>query len=147
MIYPGAFNLTTGPLHWELLQRARFLFPGFTIFLNFCVTDFSLRRAVDNQIYVAMCSPARDMSAEYHAVCRLFYPSSTLLKNGCVPVGPFYGGRPYVRLCVLGRKKCILIQIKLRGTVISQTDEKEDIVYTFVGACDSFFILLGTYLS
>ncbi|KDN51742.1 hypothetical protein RSAG8_00290, partial [Rhizoctonia solani AG-8 WAC10335] len=46
MIYPGAFNLTTGPLHWELLQRAR---------------------AVDNQIYVAMCSPARDMSAGYHA--------------------------------------------------------------------------------
>lgn len=23
MIYPGAFNLTTGPLHWELLARAR----------------------------------------------------------------------------------------------------------------------------
>lgn len=23
LIYPGAFNLTTGPLHWELLQRAR----------------------------------------------------------------------------------------------------------------------------
>ncbi|CAE6460300.1 unnamed protein product [Rhizoctonia solani] len=46
MLYPGAFNLTTGPLHWELLQRAR---------------------AVDNQIYVAMCSPARDMSAGYHA--------------------------------------------------------------------------------
>ncbi|BGP16567.1 Omega-amidase nit3 [Rhodosporidiobolus nylandii] len=38
MIYPAAFNLTTGPLHWDLLQRAR---------------------AVDNQIYVAMCSPAR----------------------------------------------------------------------------------------
>ncbi|CAG7846502.1 Hydrolase C26A3.11 [Serendipita indica DSM 11827] len=46
MIYPGAFNLTTGPLHWELLQRAR---------------------AVDNQIYVSMCSPARDMTAGYHA--------------------------------------------------------------------------------
>jgi len=46
MIYPGAFNLTTGPLHWELLQRAR---------------------AVDNHIYVAMCSPARDMTAGYHA--------------------------------------------------------------------------------
>jgi len=46
MIYPGAFNLTTGPLHWELLQRAR---------------------AVDNQIFVAMCSPARDMTAGYHA--------------------------------------------------------------------------------
>jgi predicted amidohydrolase len=23
LIYPGAFNLTTGPLHWSLLQRAR----------------------------------------------------------------------------------------------------------------------------
>ncbi|KAH7108161.1 carbon-nitrogen hydrolase [Auriculariales sp. MPI-PUGE-AT-0066] len=46
MVYPGAFNLTTGPLHWELLTRAR---------------------AVDNQIFVAMCSPARDMTAGYHA--------------------------------------------------------------------------------
>ncbi|KAF9291214.1 hypothetical protein BGZ68_004734 [Mortierella alpina] len=46
MIYPGAFNMTTGPLHWELLQRAR---------------------AVDNQMYVAACSPARDVSANYHA--------------------------------------------------------------------------------
>ncbi|EIN07590.1 carbon-nitrogen hydrolase [Punctularia strigosozonata HHB-11173 SS5] len=46
IIYPGAFNLTTGPLHWELLQRAR---------------------AVDNQIFVSMCSPARDLTAGYHA--------------------------------------------------------------------------------
>ncbi|KAI3973569.1 hypothetical protein MKW92_033295 [Papaver armeniacum] len=40
--YPGAFNMTTGPLHWELLQRAR---------------------AVDNQLYVATCSPSRDAGA------------------------------------------------------------------------------------
>ncbi|CEG69115.1 Putative Nitrilase [Rhizopus microsporus] len=46
MIYPGAFNMTTGPLHWELLQRAR---------------------AVDNQIYVATCAPARDLNADYHS--------------------------------------------------------------------------------
>lgn len=46
LVYPGAFNLTTGPLHWKLLAQAR---------------------ALDNQIYVAMCSPARDMSAGYHA--------------------------------------------------------------------------------
>ncbi|KYK58379.1 nitrilase family protein [Drechmeria coniospora] len=45
-ICPGAFNLTTGELHWKLLARAR---------------------AVDNQMYVAMCSPARDMSATYNA--------------------------------------------------------------------------------
>jgi omega-amidase len=46
LIYPGAFNLTTGALHWSLLGRAR---------------------AVDNQVYVALCSPARDMGASYHA--------------------------------------------------------------------------------
>ncbi|KAH9805124.1 Omega-amidase [Citrus sinensis] len=44
--YPGAFNMTTGPLHWELLQRAR---------------------ATDNQLYVATCSPARDEGAGYVA--------------------------------------------------------------------------------
>ncbi|KAK9382227.1 carbon-nitrogen hydrolase [Kockiozyma suomiensis] len=46
MIYPGAFNTTTGPLHWELLARAR---------------------AVDNQFYVLVCSPARDLTSGYHA--------------------------------------------------------------------------------
>ncbi|KAL3444627.1 carbon-nitrogen hydrolase [Aspergillus insuetus] len=46
LIYPGAFNTTTGPLHWQLLARAR---------------------AVDNQTYVALCSPARDTEASYHA--------------------------------------------------------------------------------
>ncbi|KAJ5086998.1 hypothetical protein NUU61_008305 [Penicillium alfredii] len=46
LVYPGAFNTTTGPLHWSLLGRAR---------------------AVDNQSYVALCSPARDVNASYQA--------------------------------------------------------------------------------
>ena len=46
LLYPGAFNLTTGALHWELQARAR---------------------AMDNQVYVGLCSPARDMSADYNA--------------------------------------------------------------------------------
>ncbi|ORZ36825.1 omega-amidase NIT2-like protein [Catenaria anguillulae PL171] len=46
LIYPGAFNMTTGPMHWELLARAR---------------------AVDNQVWVGMCSPARDRGAGYVA--------------------------------------------------------------------------------
>nr|XP_033937903.1 omega-amidase NIT2 isoform X1 [Pseudochaenichthys georgianus] len=46
LVYPGAFNMTTGPAHWELLQRAR---------------------AVDNQLYVATASPARDESSSYVA--------------------------------------------------------------------------------
>ncbi|KAF2751586.1 carbon-nitrogen hydrolase [Sporormia fimetaria CBS 119925] len=46
LLYPGAFNMTTGALHWELQARAR---------------------AMDNQVFVGLCSPARDMEAEYHA--------------------------------------------------------------------------------
>ncbi|TQN65663.1 Hydrolase [Colletotrichum shisoi] len=46
LVYPGAFNLTTGPMHWRLLGQGR---------------------AIDNQIYVALCSPARDLGATYHA--------------------------------------------------------------------------------
>jgi omega-amidase len=45
LVFPGAFNMTTGPAHWELLARAR---------------------AVDNQTFVAVCSPARwDETASY----------------------------------------------------------------------------------
>lgn len=46
LVYPGAFNMTTGPVHWELLARAR---------------------AIDNQCYVAVVSPARDVTAAYVA--------------------------------------------------------------------------------
>ncbi|XP_022607158.1 omega-amidase NIT2 isoform X1 [Seriola dumerili] len=46
LLYPGAFNMTTGPAHWELLQRGR---------------------ALDNQVYVATASPARDETASYVA--------------------------------------------------------------------------------
>eukprot|EP00882_Tetradesmus_deserticola_P011471 GHRQ01012136.1.p2 GENE.GHRQ01012136.1~~GHRQ01012136.1.p2 ORF type:complete len:156 (+),score=36.44 GHRQ01012136.1:2-469(+) len=46
LVYPGAFNTVTGPLHWELLARAR---------------------AVDNQCYVITCSPARNPDAGYQA--------------------------------------------------------------------------------
>lgn len=46
LLYPGAFNMTTGPSHWELLGRAR---------------------AVDNQVFVGLCSPARDVKSTYVA--------------------------------------------------------------------------------
>ncbi|CAL1544399.1 unnamed protein product [Lymnaea stagnalis] len=46
LLYPGAFNMTTGPAHWEALQRAR---------------------ALDNQVFVATASPARDTGAGYIA--------------------------------------------------------------------------------
>lgn len=41
---PAAFNMTTGPLHWELLFRAR---------------------AVDNQVFTFGCAPTRDEKSSY----------------------------------------------------------------------------------
>ena len=43
---PGAFNMTTGPAHWEILFRSR---------------------ALDQQIFMLGCSPARDSKASYVA--------------------------------------------------------------------------------
>ena len=44
ILTPAAFNMTTGPLHWELMFRAR---------------------AVDNQVFTAGAAPARDASSSY----------------------------------------------------------------------------------
>jgi predicted amidohydrolase len=46
MVVPAAFNLITGPAHWEISMRVR---------------------ALDNQIYVAAASPARNEQASYVA--------------------------------------------------------------------------------
>ncbi|XP_038657665.1 omega-amidase NIT2-like isoform X1 [Scyliorhinus canicula] len=46
LVYPGKFGMTTGPAHWELLQRAR---------------------ALDNQVYIAAVSPARNENDSYVA--------------------------------------------------------------------------------
>jgi omega-amidase len=46
IVIPGAFNMTTGPVHWETLVRAR---------------------AIDNQLYVAAASPARNEELSYVA--------------------------------------------------------------------------------
>lgn len=46
LFLPAAFNMVTGPAHWETLLRAR---------------------AIDNQIFVIAASPARNLSASYLA--------------------------------------------------------------------------------
>ncbi|CEP63665.1 putative hydrolase LALA0_S08e07800g [Lachancea lanzarotensis] len=46
MVYPSAFNTTTGPLHWHLLARAR---------------------SVDNELYTILCCPARNPDLAYQA--------------------------------------------------------------------------------
>lgn len=44
LVVPAAFNMTTGPAHWELLMRTR---------------------AIDNQLFVIAASPARNPQSSY----------------------------------------------------------------------------------
>lgn len=46
LFYPGAFNMTTGPAHWELLFRSR---------------------ALDNQVFTVGVAPALNENAGYHS--------------------------------------------------------------------------------
>lgn len=46
LIFPGAFNLTTGPAHWELLFRSR---------------------ALDNQVFTIGVAPALNKNSNYHS--------------------------------------------------------------------------------
>ena len=46
LFYPGAFNMTTGPAHWELLFRSR---------------------ALDNQVFCIGVAPALNKDASYHS--------------------------------------------------------------------------------
>lgn len=65
IIAPAAFNMTTGPAHWEILFR---------------------QRAVDNQIFTIGVAPARDVKAEYvsYGNSIICSPWGTVLKRaGC----------------------------------------------------------------
>lgn len=46
LIYPSAFDINTGPIYWELFQRAR---------------------AADDQVYVTSISTARNVKSSYVA--------------------------------------------------------------------------------
>lgn len=46
VIYPALFSVATGQMHWEILQKSR---------------------AVDNQVFMGMCSPARNNEAKLPA--------------------------------------------------------------------------------
>lgn len=55
MVYPSAFPIVTGLIHWDILRRAR---------------------AVDNQVWVAMISPSRNYEDKSYFQC---YGSSSII--------------------------------------------------------------------
>ncbi len=70
LFVPAAFNMTTGPAHWELLLR---------------------QRAVDNQCFTVGVSPARDEHASYVA-----YGNSLVSRSLGNRAVPGRGGGPAI---------------------------------------------------
>lgn len=65
VVLPAAFNMTTGPAHWEISIRMR---------------------AVDNQVYMVAASPARNMESSYtsYANSMVVNPWGEVLSSGGV---------------------------------------------------------------
>ncbi|XP_009594489.1 omega-amidase, chloroplastic-like isoform X2 [Nicotiana tomentosiformis] len=98
--YPGAFNMSTGEALWELEQRTR---------------------AVDNQLYVATCSPCRDSAGSY-----MIWGHSTVVG----PMGEIIG--------TTGHEETVLIaeidyaKIQLTRDSFSLENQRRDNVYRFI---------------
>lgn len=122
LIYPAAFNTTTGPLHWDLLQRARYVSHSFAYWI-FGNTDLWMRRrrrAVDNQMFIVMCSPARATSGDgykaygYSGVTNPMYAAPRRAARGDCKLTP-----------------------PTRGKIVAQLEEKEGILFVDIGASRS----------
>ncbi|MBN2797108.1 MAG: carbon-nitrogen hydrolase family protein [Clostridia bacterium] len=72
IVVPAAFNTTTGPIHWALTARGR---------------------AVDNQVYYIMASPARSESLSYKAYghSMIVSPWGEVLSEGGIEETIIYG--------------------------------------------------------
>lgn len=82
-----------------------------------------------------MCSPARDMTAEYHAVstvARSLISASSIESHS---VGSLDGRRPDVSPHLFPSQVVSADSVSLhRGKVIAETEHDEDIVYARIGA-------------
>ncbi|MDR0356992.1 MAG: carbon-nitrogen hydrolase family protein [Clostridiales Family XIII bacterium] len=96
LVLPAAFNMTTGPAHWELLLRAR---------------------ALDNQIYAAACSPARDLAAKYRAY------GHSLIVN---PWGELCGAAASDETVVFGDIDIDFME-RVRGEIPIRTQRRDDV--------------------
>ena len=85
LLVPAAFNMTTGPAHWELLFR---------------------QRAVDNQIFTLGTAPARNEKAEYisYGNSILVDPWGTVLARGGAGEEILYGEVDFDRVDSIRRQ-------------------------------------------
>lgn len=103
IIYPGAFNTITGPLHWQLLHQAR---------------------AVDNQLFVACCSPSRNPESAYQAWghSSLFGPFGEVITTCEEAPGIIYGVADLAQ--IEERRTNMPLQKQRRGDIYTLVDNK-----------------------
>ncbi|XP_042022297.1 omega-amidase, chloroplastic-like [Salvia splendens] len=102
--YPGAFNISTGEALWELEQRAR---------------------TVDNQLFVATCSPSRDSAGSYP-----IWGHSTLVN----PLGEIVATVGHDESVVVAEVDYSVVRITRESLPILK-QRRED-VYQFIGIND-----------
>jgi len=105
LLYPGAFNMTTGPAHWELLLRSR---------------------ALDNQMYVAGVSPAHDEQADYKSWGHTTFvdPWGTVLQKCELNEEIIYGDIDIEHLNTIRKQLPYLSQ--QRKDIYTLTENKQD---------------------
>jgi len=94
--------MTTGPAHWEILQRARYAIGhccNLTFFV-FCNLILRETRAVDNQVFVVAASPARVEGAGYVAYGHSTVTSPWYVQVLCLKIYRFCPST-YVSICVI----------------------------------------------
>ncbi|KAL6606832.1 hypothetical protein ACP70R_042485 [Stipagrostis hirtigluma subsp. patula] len=100
--YPSAFNMSTGELLWDLMQKCR---------------------AVDNQLFVATCSPARDPNAKSDY---MIWGHSSLIG----PFGEVLAAAGHEEATVIGEIDLSMIQ-STRENLPLETQSRGDL-YRFV---------------
>ncbi|GMN36899.1 hypothetical protein TIFTF001_006395 [Ficus carica] len=103
--YPGAFNMSTGEMLWELEQRAR---------------------AVDNQLFVATCSPARGSTG----CCYTIWGHSTVV----APSGEIIATSGHEETVVFAEIDYSKIELQRKSIPINEQMRRD--VYHFVNKHD-----------
>ena len=132
IIYPGAFNLTTGPLHWELLQRARYVRAqgNYSRFIVLCFAGPSTTRSLYQCVVLLGTSPPDIMPSAFFPT-----PHRCHIKSVLTVVGSLNGHRSDVNLFPFiyqweSNPHCL----SRRGSVVAEAAEDESILHADIGA-------------
>jgi hypothetical protein len=132
LVYPGAFNLTTGPLHWELLQRARYVIITFVDYFQ----DLN-RTCTVPLITMYICLwlvPLVTWLLDITLLVISIEEYLVLINLSYFSVGTYHGCGPYVRHLPTGMSTAT--NMHLAGDLSSPRHQTENPLYTSTSVWD-----------